>query len=121
MRDEKFNALERKRKDMMSKVKGQTAHLDNLAAQIMDCEIAQKMATETIKSFKETEHQNVLNQVKELRGELLRQTTWYSDTNLKVDKFLKRLEPLHDRMRILEQYCQKSVPLMTHLQISDAL
>ena len=56
MRDEKFNALERKRKDMMSVVNGQTAHLDNLAGQIMECHIAQKVATENIKSFKQNEH-----------------------------------------------------------------
>ena len=121
MRDEKFNALERKRKDMMSTVKGQTAHLDNLAGQIMECHIAQKVATETIKSFKQNEHQDVLKQIKELKDEQFKQTGWYADTNLKVDKFLRRLEPLHERMEILEKYCQKSVPLMTHLQISDAL
>ena len=38
---------------------------------------------------------------------------------MKLDQALKRLEPLHERMRVLEQFTQKSVPLMTHLQISD--
>jgi len=47
--------------------------------------------------------------------------TWYAEMNLKVSKAMKQVDPLHERMSIIEQFNQKSVPLLTHLQISDAL
>ena len=46
---------------------------------------------------------------------------WYYNMNKKMDRTMARLEPLHDRMEILEEFTQKSIPLITHLQISDAL
>ena len=49
------------------------------------------------------------------------QTNWYTTSNMKFDQTLQRLEPLHDRMHALESYTQRGLPLLTHLQISDAL
>ena len=61
------------------------------------------------------------NRIKETLKESTKQTTWYAELNLKIDKALKRLEPLHDRIRENESYMQRGLPLLTHLQISDAL
>ena len=36
--------------------------------------------------------------------EATKQTNWYAEINMKLDQSLFRLEPLHDRLKQLEQF-----------------
>ena len=74
-----------------------------------------------LESLKEKELNQMHNRIEDTYKESTKQTTCYAEINMKVDKALKRLEPLHDRMKENESFMQRGLPLLTHLQISDAL
>ena len=40
---------------------------------------------------------------------------WYRMIDTKIEKEIAKLGLLHYRMEVLEEFTQKSVPLMTHL------
>lgn len=69
----------------------------------------------------DTDLSEMSHKIEDIWKESKRQTSWYSDTNMKFDKAMNRLEPLHERLQVLEAYTQRGVPLLTQLQISDAL
>ena len=69
----------------------------------------------------DTDHKNLLKKLEAQSKETGDALAGYSRMNIKFDKTMARLEPLHERMEVLEDFTQKSVPLLTHLQISDAL
>lgn len=55
------------------------------------------------------------NKIQDILDEATKQTTMNADVNMKVDKALDRLEPLHDRMKTLEAFLHRGMPLLTHL------
>ena len=50
-----------------------------------------------------------------------KQTDWYLDLEKKMKQTIASIKPFFDKVELLEDYCQQSVPLLTQLQISDAL
>lgn len=74
-----------------------------------------------LENLKEKTINEIHHRIEDTLEQATKQTTWYAELNMKVDKALKRLEPLHDRVRENENFIQRGLPLLTHLQISDAM
>ena len=105
--------------DVQSTLEGQRKHLDSISAQATQCVMKVELAEKRMKAVVDEDLRAVTDRLKSQSEETSKAINWYGETNMKLDQALKRLEPLHERMRVLEQFTQKSVPLMTHLQISD--
>ena len=120
-RDQDILACNRLIRTMDSIINGQRSHLDNLSTQVMRFQIHLDLQDSRLEKINNTDLSELHSRLDDIMAECRRQTCWYAESNMKFDQSLARLEPLHERMRTLEQFAQRSVPLLTHLQISDAL
>lgn len=89
---------------MESIINGQRTHMDNLSTQVMRFQVHVEHQDQRLESLKDTEITNLHHRIEDIMKEATKQTNWYSETNMKLDKSLLRLEPLHERMFNLESF-----------------